>query len=110
MCVNYTHEFMARVIIEVNNLQDNGLKGTIVISNAGRDKSNYYIVIEQINENYVLLADGRLKTVKKPKRKKLKHLVITNEVALNLKEALMSNNNELDIMIRKFLKALLKEV
>lgn len=110
MCVNYTHEFMARVIIEVNNLQDNGLKGTIVISKAGRDKNSHYIVIDQINENYVLLADGRLKTVNKPKKKKLKHLVITNEVALNLKEALMSKNNEVDIMIRKFLKALLKEV
>lgn len=95
---------MARVIIEVNNLQDNDLVGKMAISKAGRDKGKYYIVIKQIDDNYVFIADGKLKTIEKPKRKKLKHLNISAEVASEIKEAIISNDNNVDIIIKKFLK------
>lgn len=95
---------MARVIIEVNNLQDNDLVGKMAISKAGRDKGKYYIVIKQIDDNYVFIADGKLKTIEKPKRKKLKHLNISAEVASEIKEAIISNDNNIDIIIKKFLK------
>lgn len=95
---------MTRVIIEVNNLQDNDLVGKMAISKAGRDKGNYYIVIKQIDDNYVFVADGKLKTIEKPKRKKLKHLNISVEVASEIKEAIISNDNNVDIIIKKFLK------
>lgn len=97
---------MTRVIIEVNNLQDNDLLGKVVISKAGRDKGNYYIVVEQIDYNYVLLADGRLRTVNKPKKKKIKHLCITDVLAKNIINHLMSPKNDLDIMIKMFLKGI----
>ncbi|MEW8955377.1 hypothetical protein [Clostridium sp.] len=96
---------MAKVIIEVNDLQDNGLIGTVVISKSGRDKGNYYIVIEQIDENYVLLADGNRKTLERPKKKKLRHLNITNDLAEDIKKTLISNKKEVDVIIKKFLKA-----
>lgn len=96
---------MAKVIIEVNDLQDNGLIGTVVISKSGRDKGNYYIVIEQIDENYVLLADGKRKTLERPKKKKLRHLNITNDLAEDIKKTLISNKKEVDVIIKKFLKA-----
>lgn len=97
---------MTKVIIEVKNLQDNDLLGKVVISKAGRDTGNYYIVIEQIDDNYVLLADGRLKTIEKPKKKKLKHLKMTDVLAADIREYIMSNKRILDVMIKKFLEGI----
>jgi len=47
--------------------------GDLVISKAGHDKDERYIIIEETAE-YVYLADGRLKTVDKPKKKNKKHI------------------------------------
>ena len=48
-------------------------KSDIVISLAGRDKDKLFYVIE-IEDNYVLLADGKGRKLENPKRKKLKHV------------------------------------
>lgn len=48
--------------------------GQVVISQAGRDKGHYYMVVKVLNENYVLLADGKIKTLDKPKKKNIKHI------------------------------------
>lgn len=45
----------------------------IVLSTAGRDKGNYYVVVG-ISNNRVLVADGKYKTIEKPKQKNIKHL------------------------------------
>lgn len=87
-------------------MQDNDLLGKVVISKAGRDICNYYIVIEQIDDNYVLLADGRLKTIEKPKKKKLKHLKMTDVLAADIREYIMSNKRILDVVIKKFLEGI----
>ena len=48
--------------------------GDIVLSKAGRDKNKHFIVLEVIDEQYVMIADGDLRKVDNPKRKKCKHL------------------------------------
>lgn len=48
--------------------------GTIVLSKAGRDSGRLFIVVGRLDEKYVLIADGRLRRVDAPKKKKLKHL------------------------------------
>lgn len=49
-------------------------KGDIVESLAGHDKGNILLVMSvSEDQKYVFLSDGRLRTVKKPKRKKIKH-------------------------------------
>ncbi|MEG1609005.1 MAG: KOW domain-containing RNA-binding protein [Clostridia bacterium] len=48
--------------------------GDIVVSIAGHDISKCAIVISVVNEQYVLIADGKLRTIEKPKLKKVKHL------------------------------------
>lgn len=48
--------------------------GDIVLSKAGRDKNKYFIVLEVADENFVMIADGDLRKVDAPKRKKCKHL------------------------------------
>ncbi len=45
----------------------------IVLSIAGRDKGTYYVVVG-IDNCRVLVADGKCKTIEKPKQKNIKHL------------------------------------
>ncbi len=47
--------------------------GYLARSTAGHDKGTLYIIIEE-TEQSVLVADGRLKTLEKPKRKNKKHI------------------------------------
>ena len=47
--------------------------GYLARSTAGHDKGTLYIIIEE-TEQSVLVADGRLKTIEKPKRKNKKHI------------------------------------
>lgn len=65
--------------------------GQIVYSKAGRDKKRYYVVVGIPWDEYVLIADGDLRKVEKPKRKKIKHLVIHGMVASDIKEKLEAN-------------------
>ena len=55
-------------------MQNNDLIGKVVLSKAGRDKNHLYIITNQINSEYVLVADGNIKTINNPKKKNLKHL------------------------------------
>ena len=47
--------------------------GSIVLSKRGRDAGRYFIVIRREGE-YVWIADGKVRRVKTPKKKKIKHL------------------------------------
>ncbi len=57
----------------------NVCKGSLVYSRAGRDKGGLFLVIRTGN-GYVYLADGKLRTVEAPKKKKLRHINRTNRV------------------------------
>lgn len=51
------------------------LLGQLVVSLAGRDKGCICAIVgESDEEGFVLIADGRVRKVEKPKKKKLKHL------------------------------------
>lgn len=47
--------------------RDEIILGQIVISNAGHDRDSHLVVIGHEGENFVFVADGRLRTVEKPK-------------------------------------------
>lgn len=55
-------------------------KGYFATSLAGHDKGKLYIIIEETpltgQKDFVLLSDGVLKTVDKPKKKKKKHIQV----------------------------------
>lgn len=76
----------------------------IVMSTAGRDIGNIYIVKEIVDENYVNLIDGKAKTLTKPKLKKQKHLVSLNSVEEQLHEVFNDKSKINDGVIRKILK------
>jgi ribosomal protein L14E/L6E/L27E len=50
--------------------------GTIVFSKAGRDKGMAMVVLNAEGE-YLHLADGKLRTLENPKKKKAKHVQAT---------------------------------
>lgn len=49
-------------------------KGTVVLSAAGHDKGGVFAVIGFTDGETALIADGKIRKLEKPKKKKLKHL------------------------------------
>ena len=48
--------------------------GRVTESTQGRDKGRNFIIIEVVDSEYVLLADGLTHRLSAPKKKKIKHL------------------------------------
>lgn len=95
---------MAKVIIEVKNLQNNDLIGKVVLSICGRDKDHYYVIVKKLNDDYYLLSNGRTKTIQMPKKKKLKHFTVLEDVNDEIKASVISQDRGADLKIKKFLK------
>jgi ribosomal protein L14E/L6E/L27E len=93
-----------KVIIEVKNLQNNDLIGKVVLSKAGRDKKHLYVIVRQINDDYVLLSNGNTKSMDMPKKKKIKHLSILENVDNEIISLIKSSNKSTDLKIKRFLK------
>lgn len=55
-------------------LSDNLSIGQVVKVSLGRDKGNLFFVVKIINNEYVLIADGKKRKLDKPKLKKVRHL------------------------------------
>jgi len=49
--------------------------GMLARSKAGHDKGHVYVIFD-IDEAYVYLVDGAIRTMKRPKKKKKKHVQI----------------------------------
>ena len=82
----------------------NGISiGQIVHSRAGRDKDKFFIVVSLVDEEYVLVADGDLRKINNPKKKKLKHLVLHDMYAESIKTMLLNNQKVTDADLRKAL-------
>lgn len=77
-------------------------KGQIVYSKCGRDKRKPFVIINS-DDDFVYLVDGNLRKLQKPKKKKKKHIQISNEIDYNIKEKLEGN---LYILDSDFIKAL----
>jgi len=73
--------------------------GQIVFVLKGRDKGKAMIVLSSEGE-YAYLADGKLRTLNKPKKKKQKHIQITHTVVDMTPEC---GRDLQDADIRKFL-------
>ena len=78
------------------------LLGSIVMSKAGRDEGRSFVVIESLDDEYVLISDGKTHKVEKPKKKKRKHLKLVREPDAQIVERLNRGNVE-NYEIRKWL-------
>ena len=79
--------------------------GQVVYSKAGRDSGRKFIVIGFLNEDYALVADGDLRRMDKPKKKKLKHLAFEKEIVIPINEKLTNKQKISNAELRKFLTA-----
>ena len=73
--------------------------GRVVVSKAGRDEGRALVVLALEGEEHALVADGRLRTVAKPKRKKFKHLT-AKPVCIDGIQEKLTKNTLLDAEIR----------
>jgi large subunit ribosomal protein L14e len=80
--------------------------GTVVLSKAGRDAGRYFVVVGRVDDQYVLLADGDLRKLANPKKKKLKHLDVKPVTLPAVKEKLTRGSGLYDAEIRRDLEAL----
>ena len=85
-------------------MQNNDLIGKVVRSKAGRDANHLYVVIGQLDNDYVFIVNGKTKTLEKPKKKKIKHLDFLNTVDGRIKTAIDLNDKCTDLEIKRFLK------
>jgi len=76
--------------------------GTVVFSKAGKDKRKPFIVL-YTEDGYAFLADGRLRPLHKPKKKKMKHIQPTNTVIADLKQKIENKQYMNDADIKKAL-------
>jgi ribosomal protein L14E/L6E/L27E len=74
--------------------------GRVVISKAGRDEGRALVVLALDGTEFALVADGRLRTVEKPKRKKFRHLMAKPVCIDSIREKLTQNSPLLNAEIR----------
>jgi len=83
--------------------------GELVMSCAGRDKGRFMIVLKVIDDQYVYVADGKLRKVERPKKKKLKHLKVQNKISDFIREKLMNGRKVYNEEIRRALEELIEK-
>ena len=60
--------------------------GDVVISKRGHDTKKYFMVVATLNEDYVLIADGKSRNLDCPKQKNIKHLKVVVSADESLKD------------------------
>jgi ribosomal protein L14E/L6E/L27E len=81
--------------------------GRVVFAKAGRDKGNIFIVVGQMDPEYVLIANGTNRSVDKPKKKKLKHLELRPQYLETIRDKILNGQKVFDAEVRKNLETLL---
>lgn len=79
--------------------------GQVVYSKAGRDSGRKFVIVGIIDENYVLVSDGDLRRIEKAKKKKIKHIEVTENVLEQLGDKLKNNQKVANSDIRKAMSA-----
>lgn len=79
--------------------------GRVVVSTAGRDTGRVFMILSVVDDSYVYIADGDLRKLDHPKKKKLKHLKLTGIVLDNIAEKLKLGTKVYDAEIRKAIKS-----
>lgn len=74
--------------------------GSVVTSRAGRDAGRPFLVIRELDQDFVLIADGGLRTMDRPKKKKRRHLKATGRKNEVLRNKLMGGEQISDEEIR----------
>ena len=80
----------------------------VVVSTAGRDTGEWFYVIDE-NQTYLILANGKARTLEKPKRKKRKHVAKVLRSETRVAEKLRHGDKVLNGELRRDLAFLARE-
>ena len=78
--------------------------GSIVISQAGRDQGRWFLVVQEVDADFVMIANGKLRKLDHLKKKRRKHLKPTGLVVEELRARISSGNPVEDHEVRSWLK------
>ncbi len=79
-------------------------KGMLARSVAGHDQNRLYIIIRAEDE-YVWLADGKLRPLEKPKKKKRKHVQIIHRIPESIRGQLENGKTLRDEEIKQAIQS-----
>lgn len=84
--------------------------GEIVQVKKGRDTGKYAVVLEIVNERYVLIVDGDRRKYDNPKKKNVIHLrstgIVSKEVITSMMEENRISNAKLRYVIQEYMSGL----
>jgi len=80
-------------------------KADIALSTAGRDKGRLFFILETEGE-FALIADGRIRHIEKPKKKKLKHLSYYSNTDSEVRQRILDGGKLTNSLLRKTLHKL----
>lgn len=75
--------------------------GQLVKTKSGRDQGRLFLVLDIIDESFVLLVDGDLRKIQSPKKKKVKHIAKINMISYDLVAELEAGRSITDEWIRR---------
>ena len=79
-------------------------------STAGRECGRFCSVVGEIDEKYILLADGDLRRIESPKKKKLKHVKVYDAQAEQVSGQLCEGRGILNAELRKTISLLASQL
>jgi len=80
--------------------------GRIAVSKAGRDTGRVFVIKQVIDTYYVYIVDGDLRKMDRPKKKKLKHLKLSENVLDSIADKLKEGTKVFDAEIRSAIRSL----
>ncbi len=75
-----------------------------MISVAGRDKGQPYLILHRLDKSNVLVVDGITRKASNPKCKNIKHLKAHWELAINIKEKVEKGIRVTDPDVQKIIR------
>ena len=78
--------------------------GDLVVSTAGHDMGQFYVIVDIIDKNYVALADGKNKPITSPKKKKIKHILSLDCRDVDFEQKISKKDVDSNAYIKKILK------
>ena len=78
--------------------------GDLVVSTAGHDMGQFYVIVDIIDKNYVALAEGKNKPITSPKKKKIKHILSLDCRDVDFEQKISKKDVDSNAYIKKILK------
>lgn len=77
--------------------------GSVVVSKAGRDVGRLFLVVAEVDDDFVMVANGALRKMDRQKKKRRKHLKPTGAVVQALRDRLSQGKPVEDHELRTWL-------